>query len=151
MSQVSITPYKTYHSDPAKPSQSSATRKIDRIRMASVARRTPTRKILKTMLRRVRCFSGSMSKTPLWQRQLKSAKKRMKVARLTACRSKPAIMMSIPTLERLWVLAVSAIAPPIACKRSERKSEVMKAIAMVRGAKRELCVPYRTMILVMQR
>jgi hypothetical protein len=33
--------------------------------------------------------------------------------------------------------AVSAIAPPAACRTRERKSEVMKVRATVRGARRE--------------
>ena len=140
-----------FQSAPLKPSQSSATRKIDRIRIATVASRMAPLNSLNKTDRRIRCFSGSMSSTPLWQRQLKLRRNTRKANRLTAWRKRPAIIMLIPVRAPLWVLAVSAIAPPIACKSRDKKSEVMKAMAIVRGRKRDNCSPWRTIMRVMQR
>ncbi|KAI7498596.1 hypothetical protein KC357_g8 [Hortaea werneckii] len=115
---------------PLNPSHSSATRYADRMRIKTVARTIETRKTLKTGLLRTRCLSWSMFNTPLLQRRAKSPTTSKKTAKLIAWRKSPAIIMSMPDWLSESVSAVSAIAPPAACKTREQKSDVIKSMMM---------------------
>jgi hypothetical protein len=129
-----------FQSSPSKPPQSSATRKTDRARITMVDRRMLAMKALKSSDCRVRILAGSWSSMPRLERIAKSAMTIRNTARLTACSKRPAIMMSTPVCrDGVPGSEVSAMAPPIACSSNDRKSDVMNAIATVRGAKRELC------------
>jgi len=128
------------------PSHSSATRKIDRMSTATVARSRLAKNTLNNLPSRVCFLVVSVSSFPFRQRNAKSATTSRKAVRLIACRSRPAIMTSNPFRCCGNVSAVSASAPPTACRTSDRVSEVMNVIATVRGRKRDSEAPYMTMM-----
>lgn len=56
-------------------------------------------------------------------------------------KASPATIMCTPVFDSFFVLAVSAIAPPAACRTKEMKSQNIKVIEMVFGESQEYFWP----------
>lgn len=114
---------------PWNPPRSSAHRKTDRTKIASVARPKAHRKPLNWKVLRNSVKLGFRWLSEAWLAlQANSVHRIAKIPRLPTCHPTPATMMLMPIWFWLEVVAPEAIAPPIAWSRREMKSKVMKVM-----------------------